>query len=208
MLSRALEKTTKDFIIDASFKLFLEKSYDKVTVPDIEAATGLTRGSIFYHVRNKEDLFVKVVDKYVVDTQRVKRRMQIQKETTLEEFLQKYIKGVKSTMDFMCSLSIKNIYKSYFFLVMQATLYYPHFEDKAKDLVDTENKAWEKIIKQAIQNGEIKDNTNIEDTVIRFRCGFLGLAFMKSLTEGMTIDELVKYYTNIYISLKREADIS
>lgn len=201
-------KTTKDFIIDASFKLFLEKSYDKVTVPDIEAATGLTRGSIFYHVRNKEDLFVKVVDKYVVDTQRVKRRMQIQKETTLEEFLQKYIKGVKSTMDFMCSLSIKNIYKSYFFLVMQATLYYPHFEDKAKDLVDTENKAWEKIIKQAIQNGEIKDNTNIEDTVIRFRCGFLGLAFMKSLTEGMTIDELVKYYTNIYISLKREADIS
>lgn len=201
-------KTTKDFIIDASFKLFLEKSYDKVTVPDIEAATGLTRGSIFYHVRNKEDLFVKVVDKYVVDTQRVKRRMQIQKETTLEEFLQKYIKGVKSTMDFMCSLSIKNIYKSYFFLVMQATLYYPHFEDKAKDLVDTENKAWEKIIKQAIQNGEIKDNANIEDTVIRFRCGFLGLAFMKSLTEGMTIDELVKYYTNIYISLKREADIS
>lgn len=29
-------KTTKDFIIDASFKLFLEKSYEQVTVKDIE----------------------------------------------------------------------------------------------------------------------------------------------------------------------------
>lgn len=29
-------KTTKDSIIDASFKLFMEKSYDRVTVPDHE----------------------------------------------------------------------------------------------------------------------------------------------------------------------------
>lgn len=197
-------KTTKDFIIDASFKLFLEKSYEQVTVKDIEKATGLTRGSIFYHVMNKEDLFIKVIDKYIVDTQSIKRKMQIQKETTLQGFLQKYIKGVKNTMDFMYSLSVTNIYKSYFFLIMQATIHYPHFDEKAKELVDTENKAWEKIIKQAIQNGEIEKDINVEDTIIRFRCGFLGLAFMKSLTEGMDINELMKYYTTTYMSLKKK----
>lgn len=197
-------KTRKDFIIDVSFKLFMEKSYDKVTVPDIEAATGLTRGSIFYHIKNKKDLFIKVIDKYIVDTQHIKKKMQVQKETTLEGFLQKYIKGVKNTMDFMHSLSIENIYKSYFYLIMQATAYYPHFDEKAQDMIDTEKKVWEKIIRQAIQSGEIDKDTNVKETIIRFRCGFLGLAFMKSLTEGLDIDELTEYYTAIYISLKKK----
>lgn len=198
-------KTTKDHIIDLSFKLFLEKSYEQVTVKDIKKATGLTRGSIFYHVMNKEDLFLKVIDKYIIDTQHIKRKMQINKETTLEGFIQKYLKGVQKTMDFMYSLSISNIYKSYFFLIMQATLHYPHFDEKAKELVDTENKAWEKIIKQAIQSGEIYEDTDVKEAIIRFRCGFLGLAFMRSLTEGMHINELIEYYTATYNSLKKKA---
>ena len=198
-------KATKDHIIDLSFKLFLEKSYEQVTVKDIKKATGLTRGSIFYHVMNKEDLFLKVIDKYIIDTQHIKRKMQINKETTLEGFIQKYLKGVQKTMDFMYSLSISNIYKSYFFLIMQATLHYPHFDEKAKELVDTENKAWEKIIKQAIQSGEIYEDTDVKEAIIRFRCGFLGLAFMRSLTEGMHINELIEYYTATYNSLKKKA---
>lgn len=198
-------KTTKDHIIDSSFKLFLEKSYEQVTVKDIEKATGLTRGSIFYHVMNKEDLFLKVIDKYIIDTQHIKRKMQINKETTLEGFIQKYFKGVQKTMDYMYSLSISNIYKSYFFLIMQATIHYPHFDEKAKELVEAENKAWEKIIKQAIQSGEIHEDTDVKEAVIRFRCGFLGLAFMRSLTEGMHINELIEYYTATYNSLKKKA---
>lgn len=195
-------KTTKDIIIDSSFKLFLEKSYEQVTVKDIEKATGLTRGSIFYHVMNKEDLFLKVIDKYIIDTQRIKKKMRINKETTLEGFIQKYFKGVQKTMDYMYS---SNIYKSYFFLIMQATIHYPHFDEKATELIDTENKAWEKIIKQAIQSGEIHEDTDVKEAIIRFRCGFLGLAFMRSLTEGMHINELIEYYTATYNSLKKKA---
>lgn len=107
-------------------------------------------------------------------------------------------------MDFMYSLSIKNVYKSYFFLIMQATIYYPHFDEKIQNIIDTEKKVWEKIIKQAIQSGEINEDTNIKEAIIRFRCGFLGLAFMRSLTEGMDINELTEYYTATYMSLKKK----
>lgn len=43
-------------------------------------------------------------------------------------------------MDFMYSLSIKNVYKSYFFLIMQATIYYPHFDEKIQNIIDTEKR--------------------------------------------------------------------
>lgn len=204
------EKTQriKEHIIDESFKLFASKNYEQVVVPDIEVATGLTRGSIFYHIRNKEDLFIQVIDKYIVDKffLFIKRKMQIQKATTLKGFLASYIRSIEKEIDFMHSLSITNVYKSYFFLIMQAPLHYPHFDEKMKNLINISDRVWERIIRQAIINGEIKEDTNIQHTIIRFRNCFMGMGLMKCLTvEELDINELTKHYSTTYNSLKKEA---
>lgn len=148
------EKTQriKEHIIDESFKLFASKNYEQVVVPDIEVATGLTRGSIFYHIRNKEDLFIQVIDKYIVDKffLFIKRKMRIQKATTLKGFLASYIRSIEKEIDFMHSLSITNVYKSYFFLIMQAPLHYPHFDEKMKNLINISDRVWERIIRQSL----------------------------------------------------------
>lgn len=204
------EKTQriKEHIIDESFKLFASKNYEQVVVPDIEVASGLTRGSIFYHIRNKEDLFIQVIDKYIVDKffLFIKRKMQIQKATTLKGFLASYIRSIEKEIDFMHSLSITNVYKSYFFLIMQAPLHYPHFEEKMQGLINISDRVWERIIRQAIINGEIKEDTNIQHTIIRFRNCFMGMGLMKCLTvEELDINELTKHYSTTYNSLKKEA---
>ncbi len=204
------EKTQriKEHIIDESFKLFASKNYEQVVVPDIEVASGLTRGSIFYHIRNKEDLFIQVIDKYIVDKffLFIKRKMQIQKATTLKGFLAFYIRSIEKEIDFMHSLSITNVYKSYFFLIMQAPLHYPHFDEKMKNLINISDRVWERIIRQAIINGEIKEDTNIQHTIIRFRNCFMGMGLMKCLTvEELDINELTKHYSTTYNSLKKEA---
>lgn len=48
-------------IIDACRELFFETSYDNVSVRDIERATGLTRGAIYYYFTGKEDIYCAVV---------------------------------------------------------------------------------------------------------------------------------------------------
>lgn len=204
------EKTqrTKEHIIDESFRLFASKKYERVVVPDIEATTGLTRGSIFYHVRNKKDLFIQVIDKYVFDQLLffIKRKMRIQKETTLKGFLASYIRSIEKEIDFMHSLSITNVYKSYFFLIMEASLHYPHFDEKMQDLINISDRVWERIIRQAIINGEIKENTNIHHTIISFRNCFMAMGLIKCLTlEELDINELTRYYFATYNSLKKEA---
>lgn len=204
------EKTQrmKEHIINESFKLFVSKSYEQVVVSDIEAATGLTRGSIFYHIRNKEDLFIQVIDKFIVEKFLlfIKRKMRINKDTTLKGFLASYIKSIKNEIDYMHSLSITNIYKSYYFLIMQAPLYYPHFDEKIQDIINRSNRVWERIIRQAIINGEIKEDTNIQHTVIRFRNCFMGMGLMKCLTaEELDINELIRHYSTTYNSLTKEA---
>ena len=55
-------KTTKETILKESFKLFLAKGYDGTSVPDIERAAMITRGAIFHHFVNKEDIFKQSAD--------------------------------------------------------------------------------------------------------------------------------------------------
>ena len=52
MGSKTKDKT--DYILQEAFKLFLSKEYVNVTTGDLEEATGITRGSIYYRTKNKE----------------------------------------------------------------------------------------------------------------------------------------------------------
>ena len=56
---------TKEFITDEAFKLFLNHSYEAVSISDISKAIGFTKGALYHHFKNKEELFKSVVDKYL-----------------------------------------------------------------------------------------------------------------------------------------------
>ncbi len=48
-------------IVDAASKVFSEKGYYQATIEDIECASGLTRGSIYYHFQGKEEIYFSVL---------------------------------------------------------------------------------------------------------------------------------------------------
>lgn len=52
MGSKTKDKT--DYILQEAFKLFLSKEYVNVTTGDLEEATGITRGSIYYRTKNRD----------------------------------------------------------------------------------------------------------------------------------------------------------
>ena len=55
---------TREFIIDEAYKLFLQQSYEAVSISTISEAIGLTKGALYHHFTNKEDLFKAVIDKH------------------------------------------------------------------------------------------------------------------------------------------------
>ena len=50
-------KSHKRELFRVAFKMFILKSFDGVSIPDIEKATGFTRGTIFHYADTKLDLF-------------------------------------------------------------------------------------------------------------------------------------------------------
>jgi AcrR family transcriptional regulator len=57
---------TKEYIIDQAYTLFLSHSYEAVTISDISKAVGLTKGALYHHFINKEEVFKAVIDKYLI----------------------------------------------------------------------------------------------------------------------------------------------
>jgi len=57
-------ENTADRILTQSMKLFFQKGYHGTSIDDITQATGVTKGALYWHYRNKEDVLKKIVEEY------------------------------------------------------------------------------------------------------------------------------------------------
>ena len=53
----------RDAILDTSTKLFSQRGYKGVSIRDIAQACGMTNAALYYHFRNKEDLFLAMLQR-------------------------------------------------------------------------------------------------------------------------------------------------
>lgn len=74
-------------ILDAAEELFAEKGYDKTSFVDIAARSGISRGSIPWHFKNKDGLLLAVVDRV---NQRYLSLDHFSDKPTLDEVLAQY----------------------------------------------------------------------------------------------------------------------
>jgi len=57
---------TRHHILDTAEQVFLEKGVSRTSLADIAGAAGLTRGAIYWHFKNKADLFQAMMDRVVL----------------------------------------------------------------------------------------------------------------------------------------------
>ncbi|MDR2232192.1 MAG: TetR/AcrR family transcriptional regulator, partial [Tannerella sp.] len=141
-----MKHDTKDLILKESFKLFAGKRYEQVTVSDLERVTKLTRGAIFYYMKNKEHLFIEVLDKYMLNS--IVPQVNNVK-MTLSSYIDLFIEQIVIAKKQMNSLGVKNMNFAYANIINQAMYYYPEFTKLLKEKNDVELSDWINIIQHA-----------------------------------------------------------
>ena len=58
---------TKDLILEKTLKLILDKGTIDISISEIRNATKLTTGGLYYHFKDKREIFEAIVQKYMVD---------------------------------------------------------------------------------------------------------------------------------------------
>jgi TetR/AcrR family transcriptional regulator, acrAB operon repressor len=74
-------------ILDAAEELFAERGFEKTSFVDIAARSGISRGSIPWHFKNKDGLLLAVIDRA---NQRYMSLDQMSESPTFDEILQRY----------------------------------------------------------------------------------------------------------------------
>ena len=138
---------TKRRIFDTAMKLFAEKGYSETSVEEITAVTGIAKGTLYYHFAKKEDIFYFLTDegmKLLKNSIEIK----INKQTSAIEKLREII---------LIEIKIIVKYEELITLVLSQMWGKTERNVKSQECMRDFIAIVEKVIKEGIQNGEIKD---------------------------------------------------
>ena len=79
-----------DHLMEVAIDLFSERGYSTVTIQDITQRAGVAHSLVYYHFKNKEELFNKAVNN-LIDKQIRQYRASLQQHTDPVELIEKWI---------------------------------------------------------------------------------------------------------------------
>jgi ribosomal protein S24E len=216
MGTNARGNKTKEKIYEEAFRLFISKPYELVTIQDIERVTGKTRGAIFHHVKDKHELFEKVIEKYFLKNQNLYESIGhdiLEKDITLLEFIDLYTSIQEERISKLAVFAgidresankkVSSKMESFYLgLLFNTGHYIDDYNEKMDDNFRMDKNTWSFFIQKAIEKGEVKPNTNVRLFGEIFTSIYLGKAISDSFGKGVSIKEIKELFMEIYNRIK------
>ena len=200
-------KSHKRELFRVAFKMFILKSFDGVSIPDIEKATGFTRGTIFHYADTKLDLFRQVVEYYVLERQDIERKIQVADDCTLRQFIDTYAKGVERTMEALheivgMDVPMRDCSRAYLNMMSQMSVLLPEIHKTFLNAMAKEERLWIEVIGRGVESGELCSDVQPAILAKIMMSLFYGRAFQDSLINGMDPKLLKEEMLAVYEMVK------
>ena len=201
-------KSHKRELFRVAFKMFILKSFDGVSIPDIEKATGFTRGTIFHYADTKLDLFRQVVEYYVLERQDIERKIQVADDCTLRQFIDTYAKGVERTMEALheivgMDVPMRDCSRAYLNMMSQMSVLLPEIHKTFLNAMAKEERLWIEVIGRGVESGELCSDVQPAILAKIMMSLFYGRAFQDSLINGMDPKLLKEEMLAVYERVKK-----
>ncbi len=193
-------KDTREFIIDEAYKLFLNHSYEAVSISLISEAIGLTKGALYHHFKNKEELYRAVIDKHfpitglTVDVNNI----------SMEEYTMLCIDHTHKILKAIFGSVETFIPVNYLSLIVDCFRHYEGFAENKAMVIDKSVKDVEAILRNAIVKGEIRSDINVEVVALQYFSLTIGLAgdLIRTSSVGSAIKLMKDQLNQLYYLLK------
>jgi len=197
---------TRNRILDAAMQLVLDHGYGGMSVDQVIAAAGITKGAFFHHFKSKNDLAQALLDRYVQMDNNLLHELIARAEKLSHDPLQQYLIFVGLLEEMMRSLSAPPpgcLVASY---VYQMELFSPETQQSVIEGF----KEWERVLGEKLQAVFTKQTPRLpvtaeqiyDNLLALFEGGvILGRLYNKSTTLG---DQLAqhKQYVELLFGLR------
>ncbi|MBN1847051.1 MAG: TetR/AcrR family transcriptional regulator [Deltaproteobacteria bacterium] len=181
----------KETIFHAATRLFADKGYKETSMSEVAKLTGVAQGTIFYHFKSKEDLFLAILEEF--------------KSNVNDEF-EKWVNNhsfsngldmLESALDFY--LYLASIMEDRFMILYrhdayELALHNPIFGQYLESIYDHLVDIFEKAIISGRNDGSIADVSPKKNAMLIFTMvdGLVRFNTYKLYDAGTLYDELVK----------------
>lgn len=175
---------TRDFILQKTFGLLLEKGYDGVSVSDIQQSTGMARGLLYHYFGGQNALFDEAAGKYLNDWFYIDREAVRGKSVgeligfTLEEYNRM---GQDISAHFGEKIMPVNV-EILFFEVMRHS---PEFAGQYKAIRENRLSVWKTALLNSFSQGELRSGLNLASVARQFNCITDGVVFDSGMLANM-----------------------
>ena len=192
----------KDKIIEVTFLLSLENGFDRVSMKQIQEESELSAGSIYYYFKDKTDILVAMLDKYLMgniplfkegvrnSSDKLMERLRAAFLLTTTGFNQKEIESDSSSMP-------NFTHNDYFVLLSSAFHQYPEVRPMFNEMQHSLNDFYQELLREAIDKGEIREDIDIKTMNIYIQSCIKGHITLWLNQSDFSLEEIVD--SNIYM---------
>jgi len=157
----------KDKIVEIVFLLSLKNGFDRVSIKQIQDVSGLAAGSIYYYFKDKDEILVAMLNKYLMDNIPLfKVDVRNSGDSLREKLSAAFILTTTSFNKKEIHSNSPNIpefnYEDYFVLLTSVFHQYPEVRHMFHEFQHDLNGFYYELLQEAIEKGEIRDDIDIK----------------------------------------------
>ncbi len=191
---------TKNIILLAALRLFLQKGYKEITMQDILEASGQAKGTFYYHFKNKAAVFEESAHYLIVNYMTVNfGRLSYD---SVRDFIDSLYRARSKSARMM--LALGDNFKLQI-MVGQASMRIEELGKIIAEQQQKEHEAWTKALLVGRKNGEITASIPDEDITKLFMDTYDGVNAkqLRSLVNIDTMGEICRNWDSIYSLITR-----
>lgn len=173
---------TKTEIIEKAFLLFIKKGFKGVRLSDIEKATGITKGTFYYHFTGKEEVLEEGLIRYY-DLLNSRRSLEFDSISTLREYMDLTIRNLSGIHNYSAKSFSSDIPEVLCLsLIVEVITIFPKLKKITSDTKMKRLAKLEQLILEAKKRGELRkdiDTSVLAKNVLNIGAGVINYLLMR-----------------------------
>jgi len=194
-----IDPNTKKNIIKASFALFLEKGYKELTIKEIMEVTGLSKGAIYHHFKNKEEIYLATLDQYFFALLDPKEMTLGETFSENIEIIYHFFSDLFSNIEGMGAKGIEYPMRNFFSFQLESEKVDSIREEVSSAVVKFRQRVMA-VVQAASDKGQIKPELSVEAVTYQVIALIEGTALHHSTVRNHVKAELLKKYKLVFDS--------
>lgn len=179
----------KQQILEAAARVFRRKGYDRATLRDIAKEAGLLPGSLYYHIRSKEDLLRQVVEQPIHDLYTQLEDLVVAEAPAAEKLERALAVHLRAFDAHYPSL----------FVYLQNLLQVDAMRRPLRKQAKRYEECWQRILIQGMQSGEFPSDLDVKVAAFAIlgMCNWMHRWYRQ---EGrLSIEDIIRHFTRLIL---------